>query len=589
MNLLEHFNLKLSGPKKGLAIQLLNSPWRVDLEALQRLVPSALYRRFVSLRRDISMRLDRMAGKRLPVFWVGVHNVAVKQHSTQTDEKLIASGNDWHWIDQIWSQIVEDFEEEGRAIDLLNECDRAAFILFYSVAHACFFSLTGVHQLTYHGKHGLALAPNLDVEEAHRLYWFAHYLSSQSMLSDHLLIHSLIESANKAGRPMHVAFRASSDALAFCRNNFTDKFLSLHIDYLHLLHKKDLAAMEAMTKQLDLIVHIYLCSVHKQLEAGAQNFSLRFDRLLPVEIHMEDLHLAGFSEKAVDTLVEECMSLPQGDRFLVDIGGGRLQVGDISLKYAMQTHCHSSLSRMDSRGMWFEQDYIANYIQQRIPADRYRVFSGISDKQEQYDADLIIEDVRTKALFFCQVKHRTTTLLPHLRDEIKEYTGNSQIEHGLFQLNNLRSRIGSDGVLSRVKQRTSYRKLTAESLSERARYLLIHNIENLDFCTRGGIAMYEWNTLRNLMRGTMSAVAKGGVSFASISADRLMLEDPHQVMRSIFEWIEASLPAGQKARLSANWEALKASRLMFQARRSLHLIGVPTLTWKTSGFSFPVI
>jgi hypothetical protein len=408
------------------------------------------------------------------------------------------------------------------------------------------------------------------------------------MLADHLVIHNLLESASKDFRSMHLVFHASTDALALCREYFTDKFLSLHPDYVHLMHEKDRAAIDVMTERLGLIVYIYLCSVRQQMDVGEVNGTLRFDRLLAVEINTEDLRRARFNNAAISELVDECMRQPIGDRFLVDVGGGRLQMGDISLKYAMQTHCHASLSRMNFRGDWFEQDYIANYIRERIPVDRYRVFPGINDKLEKYDADVIIEDMRTGALFFCQVKHRTTTLLAHLRDELKEYMDNSQIVHGLTQLKNLRALMGSAGVLMRVKQKTGQRKLTAQSLADRARYLLIHNIENLDFCTSEGIAMYEWNTLRNLLRNTMNTVGKGGVTSVSSPEEDINLDDPHQVMDAFCSRIETTLPTGQ-ATPSMHWNSLGTSRLVFQTKRSLYVKRFHVVSFDAFGFSLPVI
>jgi hypothetical protein len=589
MNLLEYFQRNLDDSNKALAIQLLNKPWNTDLHGLSKHVPKALYDQFAALRQDVLIRLDRIDNEPQPIVSIAVRGVAVGQQSSHIDDQnRIAVGNDRLWVDQIWTQIVEDIEESDRASSLLDEADRAAFVLLYTIAHACFFILVKVHDLSEHDRRGFALVANPGAADAHRLYWFAHYLSSQSMLADHLVIHNLLESVCKDFRSMHLVFHASTNALAICREYFTDKFLSLHPDYVYLMNAKDRAAIDAMTDRLGLIVYIYLCSVRQQLDAGEVKGSWRFDRLLAVEISTEDLRRARFNNSAISELVDECMRQPIGDRFLVDVGGGRLQMGDISLKYAMQTHCHVSLSRMNFRGDWFEKDYIANYIRERIPVNRYRVFSGINDKLEKYDADVIIEDMRTGALYFCQVKHRTTTLLAHLRDELKEYMDNSQIVHGLTQLKNLRSLIGSAGVLMRVKQKTGHRKLTATSLAACARYLLIHNIENLDFCTSEGIAMYEWNTLRNLLKNTLNTVTKGGITSVSSVEGDINLDDPHQVMEAFCRRIETTLPAGQ-ATPSMHWNSMGTSRLVFQIKRSLYVKGFPLVSFNPFGFSLPVI
>src|SRR5690606_31224635 len=115
--------------------------------------------------------------------------------------------------------------------------------------------------------------------------------------------------------------------------------------------------------------------------------------------------------------------------------------------------------------------------------DRYSVYPGVNDEEQKYDADVIIVDKRSRALMFCQVKHRSTTLHPHLRDETKEYFNNDDIQHGLFQIKRLRELIATDGVLIRVRQSLRNKRLTAEDLGSRARFMLIHTIESLDFCT----------------------------------------------------------------------------------------------------------
>lgn len=590
MNLLEHIKQHLDDPKKKLAIQLLNKPWNTDLQVLREHVPKPLYDRFSTIRNEILIRLNHIGNGPLPYLWGGTKVVAIRSYGPPgpDDSKDVANGYYMHWVDQIQAQIVEDLEKDGRASGRLGETDQAAFVLLYTVAHACVFVLAKLLVVTDQGRYGFSLGHNPDAESAHRLYWFAHYLSSLSTMSDHLQIYNAIQSASRVGRPMHAAFHASSDALATCRDYFADKFLSLHPDYVHLIHEDDQDAVRAMTERLGLIVHIYICSVRHQVDAGTTRDALRLDRLLAVEIDVGDLHRAGFSDGVINEFIDECMRQPVGDRFLMDIGGGRLQMGDISLKYAMQTHCHSILSRMNYRGDWFEQDYIANYIRERIPSTRYRVFRGIKDEAKKYDADAIIEDMQTGALLFCQMKHRTEVLLPHLRDEMTEYMRKTgQIEKGQMQLKNLRDLIGSDGVLERVKQVTGNRKLSAQSLTDRAKYLLIHNIENLDFCTGDGIAMYEWNTLRNLMRGTMNTVTKEGVVSTSSSIEDLDLGNPHQVMKVVCSWMEASHPKDQAP--SVLWGNLRKSQLRFLARNSLNFKRFHVLPWSTFGFELPVI
>jgi hypothetical protein len=589
MNLLEYIQRSLDAPKKTLAFQLLNKSWNTEIRELRKQVPKSLYDRFTAVQRDVLTRLDRLDGKPQPVVRVAVQAIGVSQHSRPMDDGRAVGGyHDTFWVDQIWAQIVEDLEATGRASSRLDESDRAAFVLLYTIAHACLFVVAKVHVPEVGDRCDIALAFNPDASQAHRLYWFAHYMSELSTLSDHVHIQKLLDASRGAAKPMHVAFQASSATLIHCRDYFADKCLSLHPDYVHLINGEDRAAIDSLSERLGLIVYVYLSGLWQQLDSAKLDGALRFDRLLPFVVDAEDLRRAGFRDAAVGELVEDCRRQPIGDRFLVDIGGGRLQIGDLSLKYALQTYCHKSLVDMNSRGDWFEWSYIAHYIRERVPRKRYRVFPGINDKSEGYDTDVIIEDMRTGALLFCQVKHRATTLHAHLRDELSEYLGNGEILKGLRQLKELRARIGSNKVLDRVRQTIGQRRLNAQDLVDRARYLLIHNVENLDFCTSEGVAMYEWNTLRNLMKGTMSVIERSGMTSASMAALEINLDDPRHVMEAVCGWIEKSLPAEQTMRPSLQWKGLTSSRLVFRTRRSLYLKNFSLLACGGFRLSFPL-
>jgi hypothetical protein len=588
MNLLEHIHRCLEAPRvKALAIRLLNRPWEVNVSELHRHVPRALLDRFSSAKKDVQIRVNRLDGKRYPFLRVALDAVGVSLRGSEIDGPRIGV-HDKLWVDQIWTQVVEDLEESGRSASSLDETDRAAFVLLYTLAHTCLFVLTKVHTPLRESRRDIELAFNDEVLAAYRLYWFAHYLSFQSLLSDHLLIRTLLEEARKTGKLMHIAFHARSSSLKRCSEYFADKFLSLHPDYLQLMDESDRVAVSSFSERLGLIVYIYLSCIRQQLDSKNLDEALRFDRLLPFEIDTSDLRHAGFRDEAVKELLGDCLRKPIGDRFLVQAEGSCLQIGDLSLKCALQMYCHISLEAMRTRGDWFEQRYIANYIRQRVSEQRYRVFLGVNDESQKYDADIIVEDLRNGTLLFCQIKHRTTAVLPHLRDEMSEYSSNSRILRGVEQLESLRACMGSDGVLTRVRGRIGQPKLTAQSLVKRARYVLIHNIENLNFCTSGEIVMYEWNTLRNLMKGNLNTVVNGTAIATSIADVQVELDKPHDVMEALWRRMEEILPPGQPNSPSFQWNGLKSSRLLIVAKRSLRLKNLGLLSCGTTSLTVPV-
>jgi hypothetical protein len=588
MNLLERFHKELGGSKETLARRLMTKPWNVHVDTLRAYLPTKLYRQFCMLRSDVRSRLRRMQKNETPFIGIAVNAVGIAVQAQSPDGRFaLVDGNDRVWADHIWAQIVEDLEQDGISSQVVTEDDRAAFIAFYSVAHACLFAIAGIIVPTTDGSGTFERNP--DAERAHRLYWFAHYWAHQSTLADHTFILGLMGELQKASRTLCDTVRYGSHEFRFLCDYFIDKFLSLHPDYLAFVHAKDQAAIRDVTERLRLVLYVYLSTVEQQLASGQVVGEPQFDSMLPVGVHKENLDRAGFGEEAIRTLLEDSSHQPVGDRFLDDVGNGQLQVGNLSLKYALRKYCHTRLSAMKFRGEWFEQDYIANYVRERVPADRYRVFPGIKDESAKYDADVIIEDTRSRALLFCQIKHRTATTLPHLRDELKEYASNSQIQHGLEQLRNLRNRLGEPEVLERVRQRTGDRSLDSATLGTRAGFLLIHNIENLDFGTSDGIAMYEWNTLRSLMKGQISQVTKEDAKAVSIANVELDVRDPHKVMEAMLGWFDLQAHADHPTSPKHQWPLILSSKLILRIWRRLQLKGINVAPAGTLDLRFPLI
>lgn len=590
INLLEYFHQQLSGAKNALAKQLLTKPWNTDVECLREHLPIAVYKTFCILRKHVSSRLEHIQNKTVPLFHVGVQAVEMGVHAELPDgQSGFVEGNDRVWADHIWAQVVEDLEQENISSQSLTKADRAAFVALYSVAHTCLFVMAGVVVPCGDDQRQVKFERNSAILKAHKLYWFAHYWAHQSTLSDHALILGFLEKTQKTNNAFHDIVRSDGHEFNLLCNYFIDKFLSLHPDYMALMHAKDRVVMQDITERLRLILYIYLHSTKQQVSSDITASELLLNSMLPAYVREEYLNKAGFPTEAIKSLLDDSRQHPVGDRFIENVGDGQLQVGNLSLKYALRKYCHAGLSTMNFRGDWFERDYIANYVRDRIPSKRYRVFPGINDKSAKYDADVIIEDTRSHTLLFCQIKHRTATLLPHLRDELKEYSSNGQILHGLEQLRNLRNQIREPGVLERVRQRIGERQLDSEMLAQRAGFLLIHNIENLDFCTSEGVAMYEWNTLRNLMKGQIGQVTKETATAVSISDIELDLRTPCQVMEAMLDWFNQQAYADHPTSPRHQWPLLLSSNLVFRVWCRLWVKAINFAPAGKLDFCFPLI
>jgi hypothetical protein len=183
---------------------------------------------------------------------------------------------------------------------------------------------------------------------------------------------------------------------------------------------------------------------------------------------------------------------------------GHLEVRGLNLKFALQTYLRSTLTELGhALGTWFDDAYMLQYLKARIDNSRFKVEGEINDPVAKYDADVIIYDKLVDIFYFCQVKHRAEVIHPFLRDELNEFGRNKAFQKGIVQLKTLRSLIDTPGVRERVVGRIGKKLVGTGSLAARSRFLLIHTVENFDMCTVDGIAMYEWNTFRNLLQGLM--------------------------------------------------------------------------------------
>jgi hypothetical protein len=100
--------------------------------------------------------------------------------------------------------------------------------------------------------------------------------------------------------------------------------------------------------------------------------------------------------------------------------------------------------------------------------------------------------------------------------------------------------------------------------------------------------MYEWNTLRNLMKGNLNTVVNGTAIATSIADVHVELDKPHDVMEALWRRMEEILPPGQPNSPSFQWNGLKSSRLLVVAKRSLRLKNLGLLSCGTTSLTVPV-
>lgn len=223
-------------------------------------------------------------------------------------------------------------------------------------------------------------------------------------------------------------------------------------------------------------------------------------------------------------------------------------MGMLSLKYGLMSFLNPMLAKMTKRGDWFDKKYIPTYLHKRVGTARYRYGPEVkaeSEKEGKYDIDLIVADEPSERLYFCQIKHRVATLLPYFRDEFDEYAKNKQLNWAVDQLHGSRARFGDPVFLKKIRASleqsgvspTFLAKIDQRFLEKHTGFIVIHTIENLDFALKDGVAFYEWNTFRNLLRGELTRYSNEKIEIMNLNFDGVALDDPGRLSNLLMELV----------------------------------------------------
>lgn len=128
---------------------------------------------------------------------------------------------------------------------------------------------------------------------------------------------------------------------------------------------------------------------------------------------------------------------------------------------------------------------------------------------------------------------------------------NKAINKAVEQLKGVKENLESEKLIDRIKNSFRLGDLNARLIDPRylqthSGFIIIHTIENFDFGVKDGMAMYEWNTFRNLLKEEM--VRHVGRVHHSVRTDLggSQLDDPRQVADALIRWNDAQpYPVGQ--------------------------------------------
>ena len=109
-------------------------------------------------------------------------------------------------------------------------------------------------------------------------------------------------------------------------------------------------------------------------------------------------------------------------------------------------------------------------------------------------------------------------------------------------------------------------------------------------CTKNGISMYEWNTFRNLLQGSMSSFENG--DFNQIIYDNALIDfsDIMNVQDYLIKEIQKSYDnQGSSLGPAKEWEMLNGARVLFMFNTSIRCMNRSFFTSKWTSWDIPLI
>ncbi|WP_147310661.1 hypothetical protein [Cupriavidus taiwanensis] len=447
---------------------------------------------------------------------------------------------------------------------------RASLLALYAECEAAVHLMAGMFEAAGNAGRTMHYVIPARLHAARKIRWFSLYWAQQSAIADTHNALVVLRCLQQLDGPAREAefFRAWVDSIL-------DKFLCLHRGYIpKLLQTKKGAAVPKLWARAELLCFVWLHSLAALWDVDDFSHIVLEDCPL-ASITRKDLLNAGFDDAEVDALLDESSVQPAGDQFITQADyPGHLRVHNLNLKFAVQRYVRPQISEIGPPiGHWFERDYIFQYIQDRLDRSRFIAWPEFKDVDAKYDADIIIYDKATHLFYFCQVKHRAQVLQPYLRDELDEFNRGATINHGIAQLRRLRELIDTEQVRKRLVSKLGKKLVGTGPVSERSRFLLIHTVENFDMCTRHGITMYEWNTLRNLLQGHMLFARRDLDGTMQYETEELDFSNLVAVQKFLME-VAARLPgnfAPDQMAPEDTYAVLQHAELSLQYRKALWL------------------
>lgn len=549
-------------------LSLINNPINISETDVRKYLPSNLAKVLCTLKKYTLLSLEDKN------FFInrGVENFGIKLYVLNNRGKELIIDN-YKFIKNDYRERIKDdlVKNHLTGLDKISYKKIVNLYAFYAFSEFVFYILLGVIEKIDNRRYKI----NEEYMDHYKMIWFSRYFTKQSHLSDLIF---------RKGISAHVNSR-NSELFQGYVDVILDKYISFHPNYIRFLDSNDSQIFSNMRSLVELIS--FLSFQHDIEQHSIEDV---FDQ--QVTIDKCKLHKFGFSKDEIKFLFNTMneLGVREHDRIATELNYDQIRINDINLKFAIRTVSSGYLTNMKKIGKWFESGYIQEYLKDKLNSNRFIVTDGINNPKEKYDADMIIYDKASNLIYFYQIKHRITTIHPFFSDEFNEYCRNESLNHGIDQLCHLRSNILTSGVRERLVSRLGKKIIGKIDIERNCRFILLHSIENLDMCTKNGISMYEWNTFRNLLQGSMSSFENG--DFNQIIYDNALIDfsDIMNVQDYLIKEIQKSYDnQGSSLGPAKEWEMLNGARVLFMFNTSIRCMNRSFFTSKWTSWDIPLI
>lgn len=519
--------------KKALIGSLLHSPWKCKNELVERYIDSKLAKIILTFKNSVLYHVvNERSHYRHSTFvdHLVIQTICDQPNSQPTLYPQFYTQTELNFYIELIEEDLDLLKDPDRTWSLLGEYGKASLLGLYLYSSIAVYNVAGI--ITRRPKTNI-FQINPQWKTAFEIKALRSVMNSQSHTSDQmqaLKIWPLLEKLIKQGRRVK-----NSPGLLTLTEGFVDKIFSINPRVIQEASRS--RDLKILIDRMQLLVFLWLYALAKAREELKEDPSANIIKGIHDKsyISKDEIIKAGFHEREIDSLVHNGLSSSSEHILEVTQDDKTYGICCLNIKYAAQIHAKELQSPI-LKEKWFEESYLVPYLKKCLPANRFIIGRRITWKDKEksdlpgYDVDVIIYDNATRLFYFCQIKHRECGLFIGLRKELKEYRNRNSIQKGIDQLNHLYGIINTSSVKGRIVtafQDTAigHAFIKRNDFTLNSRFLLIHNIENFDFCSKNGIAMYEWNTFRNLLQGNMTQISKTHSSGKKYSTDDLDFSD----------------------------------------------------------------